>query len=72
MSIKKTKSMVVGGEGHDIEVRDGCVEDVDHFPYLGVTMQANGSMDKELSLRMGKARAAFARLWKNVWGGEAT
>jgi len=67
MSIKKTKSMVVGGNGQNIQVEGGIVEDVKDFAYLGVVMQNSAGMEKELKNRLNKARASFAKLKKKVW-----
>ena len=39
---------------------------VDDFCYLGSTLTADNSCDKEIRIRIGKANAAFGRL-ENIW-----
>jgi len=68
MSIKKTKSMCIGGENLDIPVENGVIEEVEEFKYLGVIFTKDGRCKAELKSRLKNARAAFSRLWRNVWG----
>ena len=42
------------------------VERVSHFPYLGSVVLADGTLDKELNTRIGKAYGAFTSLHK-IW-----
>ena len=70
ISSKKTKNMLVGSHPPpvDVKVDDKTIEVVDDFTYLGTSLTNEGSMDKEISCRIGKASAAFnklAKIWKS-------
>ena len=68
MNIKKTKSLVVGGAHHKIHADGGDIESVSQFTYLGSIFNNTCTMDDEINERLSKAKAAFARLWRTVWG----
>ena len=67
MSIRKTKLVVEGEEGQDLEVEGGSIESVDSFPYLGSVVNSSGTLGDEIKLRLSKARRAFYGLWNHVW-----
>ena len=68
ISRKKTKIMLSGDHQTtpDILVGQDKVDVVDDFTYLGSSINSQGSMDHEISCRMGKASAAFNQLNK-IW-----
>jgi hypothetical protein len=52
----------------DITVEGSLVQQVSDFTYLGVIISSDGTIDRELSARIGKASGAFNQLvniWKN-------
>src|SRR5678816_4113320 len=52
----------------DVTVGGEALEEVEDFCYLGSVIAGNGSCDKEIRIRLGKANATFGRLnsiWKN-------
>ena len=78
INAKKTKVMVVSKDcgqrpfteagTANISVEDCPVEQVTNFTYLGSVMSSDGTIDKELETRIGKAYSAFSslcRLWYN-------
>ena len=78
INAKKTKVMVfskgVGqrpfaeAETADISVEGSLAEQVNNFTYLGSVMSSDGTIDKELETRVGKAYSAFSslcRIWYN-------
>ena len=68
ISLKKTNIL-----GQDVSaapvitVGDHTLEVVEHFTYLGSTISSNLLLDTEISIRIGKASSAMARLAKRVW-----
>ena len=48
----------------DLKVGSSPVEQVSNFVYLGVTISADGTIDRELDVRINKANGAFHQLWK--------
>jgi hypothetical protein len=64
----KTKIMKVGKwtVTENIKVGEDVLEEVEHFCYLGSMISSNGSCDKEIGSRLGKANATFGRL-NNIW-----
>ena len=76
MNAKKTETMVVGKDTAqrplpkdrmlDIVVDGKTVNQVTQFTYLGATITSDGKIDKEISVRIGKATGAFNQL-NNVW-----
>ena len=76
IGVNKTKTMLVGkfhsqrpyhlSETLDIEIDGQLLEQVNHFRYLGSTISSDGSIDKEINVRIGVASNAFNAL-NNVW-----
>ena len=76
MNAKKTETMVIGKDTSqlplpkertlDITVDGNSVKQVTQFTYLGATITSDGKIDKEISVRIGKATGAFNQL-NNVW-----
>src|SRR5688572_8183106 len=70
---EKTKIMRIGKwqEADGIKIDNKTIDVVDDFCYLGITLTADSSCDKEIRIRIGKANAAFGRLEKvrleKVW-----
>jgi len=64
----KTKLMVVGHMGDEQNITAGGkqVESVEEFCYLGSVISDNGSCDKDIKTRLGKANSVFGRL-NNIW-----
>ena len=50
-----------------ILVKGSALEVVNHFEYLGSTLERTGSLDKEISSRIQKAAASFGNLDERVW-----
>ena len=66
----KTKVMVIGVQGQTqaVKVEGKPVEEVSEFCYLGSVIAGDGSCDKDIRTRLGKANSTFGRLlniWKN-------
>ena len=76
MNAKKTEAMVIGKDTSqrplpknrtlDITVDGNPVKQVTQFTYLGATITSDGKLDKEISVRIGKATGAFNQL-NNIW-----
>jgi Reverse transcriptase (RNA-dependent DNA polymerase)/Endonuclease/Exonuclease/phosphatase family len=68
INTSKTKVMKVGKweTSENIEVEGDVLEEVEDFCYLGSVIANNGSCDKEIRVRLGKANATFGRL-NTVW-----
>ena len=49
------------------KINDHMLEIVDEFTYLGSTICANLSLDKEIDRRIGKAASTMSKLSKRVW-----
>jgi len=68
ISLKKTQVMAQDvSSAPQIKIGDHTLEAVQDFTYLGLTISSNLSLDKELSVRIGKAATAMARLKRRVW-----
>jgi len=73
ISAKKTKVMVVQRDtapdvaDPDITIEGEKLEVVKHGKYLGSTFSSNGTMEREITLRLTAASGAAARLRKGVW-----
>ncbi|KAL5248275.1 hypothetical protein ACHWQZ_G017455 [Mnemiopsis leidyi] len=76
MNAKKTESMVFGKDASqhplpkdrtlDLTVDGNPVKQVTQFTYLGATITSDGKIEKEISVRIGKATGAFNQL-NNIW-----
>jgi hypothetical protein len=68
MNTSKTKLMKIGNFEEDgcIQVGGGPIECVEDFCYLGSVIARDGSCDKEIKTRLGKANTTFGRL-TNIW-----
>ncbi|KAI8510833.1 hypothetical protein Bbelb_117490 [Branchiostoma belcheri] len=66
---QKTKFMVVAiSSGLDLETQMQTeIKTVDTFCYLGSRIMSSGSLDAEVTQRIGKASVAFGRLSKRLW-----
>ena len=49
-----------------VVLKDGALGDVSEFTYLGSVVDTSGGTDKDISVRIGKARTAFNML-KKIW-----
>jgi hypothetical protein len=67
ISLKKTVTMSQANTPHTFNIQDTTLENVDKFTYLGSSMNANTTLDTEISARLGKAASTFGRLTKRVW-----
>ena len=66
-STSKTKEMRMNSKSREpITVREGTVEAVNDFIYLGSKMQADGDSKPDVKRRISKASQAFSML-KNIW-----
>jgi hypothetical protein len=64
----KTKLMVIGecGETRRVQAGGKAIEEVEEFCYLGSVIAKDGSCDKDIKTRLGKANSIFGRL-NNIW-----
>jgi hypothetical protein len=51
----------------EIHVRNETLAQTKDFVYLGSTISDNGRLDSEITFRMGKASAAYAKLKERLW-----
>ena len=67
INVGKTKVMKVNSRSSEpISLESGTVEEVQDFIYLGSNISTNGGADKDVELRINKARHAFRTL-RPVW-----
>ena len=67
INTKKTESLRINAQNQQpFKIAGENVKDVETFTYLGATVTTNGGTEKEMKLRIGKARSAYYRLNK-VW-----
>ena len=67
INVGKTKVMKVNSRSSKpISLESGTVEEVQDFIYLGSNISTNGGADKDVELRINKARHAFRTL-RPVW-----
>ena len=64
INTKKTKTMVISKvpTKHTIKLNNETLEQVNSYKYLGVMIQANGSLREEISQRIGKASQVYGQL----------
>ena len=72
ISIKKTEVLFQPSVGSrkrmpEIQIDGKTLNNADSFTYLGSSLSASNSLDKEISSRIAKASASFGRLRKRVW-----
>ena len=72
LNMEKTKGMVVGQviEENDVapvQVEGGCLDVVDHFPYLGSIISRVGEPTVEIDHRIAKASRAFGCLRRPIF-----
>jgi len=63
----KSKILKVNNNTAPIRLEGEALEEVESFTYLGSVVVKWGGTDKDVKVRIGKARAAFHQL-KKVWG----
>ena len=67
INVGKTKVMKINSRSSEpISLESGTVEEVQDFIYLGSNISTNGGADKDVELRINKARHAFRTL-RLVW-----
>ena len=76
INAKKTQCMAVSrcasqrpfnkSDSIELEVEGEPIEQVSNFVYLGATISGDGTIDRELDVRIQKANGAFHQLWK-IW-----
>jgi len=67
VNISKTKCMKVNSKREEsIKVASTPIEEVTEFDYLGSRMTKDGDAEKDVMVRLGKARFAFASL-NSIW-----
>ena len=62
MNISKTKTMVISRDGRkraSIKVDGKDLEQVEHFKYLGQTVNQEGRSEQEIKIRIAKAKSTF-------------
>ena len=72
VSVQKTKHMIIGrqvdeSEQEPIAVKEGEIQCVKEFPYLGSVIVDSGRMDADVECRVAKASKAFGALRKAVF-----
>ena len=50
----------------ELEVEGKPVEQVSNFVYLGATISGDGTIDRDLDVRIQRANGVFNQLWK-IW-----
>ena len=58
-----------GNKGLNVSLNGECLEEVDRFKYLGVTISADGRMEGEISQRVSEGMKVFGAVRK-VWEGK--
>ena len=76
INAKKTQCMAVSrcasqrpfnkSDSIELEVEGEPIEQVSNFVYLGATISGDGTIDRDLDVRIQKANGAFHQLWK-IW-----
>ena len=67
VNIAKTKELRINNNSAEpIKINDEIVETVTNFTYLGSNVSKDGGCQKDVELRINKARCTFGRL-RNVW-----
>ena len=67
INVGKIKVMKINSRSSEpISLESGTVEEVQHFIYLGSNISTNGGADKDVELRINKARHAFRTL-RPMW-----
>ena len=67
INIKKTKVLRANTVNQTpIELQGQNLEEVEVFPYLGSIMDREGGTERDVAVRIGKARVAF-RMLANIW-----
>ena len=76
INAKKTQCMAISrsasqrpylrGDYVELEVEGEPVEQVSNFVYLGATISCDGTIDRDLDVRIQRANGAFHQLWK-IW-----
>ena len=72
VSIEKTKGMVIGShltpsDTLPVQLKEGAIEIVPDFTYLGSTITNNGEVKEEVKRRIGKAARAFGCLQRSIF-----
>src|SRR5699024_10148702 len=68
----KTKYMVIGGQGEDLDLGDTVINNEDKFVYLGTTFTERGGSTEEIKKRMGQTKAAIKQLHPIIWSNKLT
>ena len=67
---EKTKAMRINTNNIEpVVLKDGALEDVSEFTYLGSVVDTSGGTDKDIRVRIGKARTAFRPVGRNFQRG---
>jgi len=68
INAEKCKLMTtsVWSDRSDIQAAGSVIEKVDDFCYLGSYLSSNGSCEKNVKVRIGKAAAVFGKM-RNIW-----
>ena len=68
MAISRSASQrpYLRGDYVELEVEGEPVEQVSNFVYLGATISGDGTIDRDLDVRIQRANGVFNQLWK-IW-----
>ena len=66
---KKTELMKINTTANTPVTAEEPIREVESFVYLGSVVDQQGGTDRDVTARIGKARAAFVML-KNIWASE--
>ena len=60
INTSKTESLRINAKNHQpFKIGNEEVKDVEAFRYMGATVTTNGGAEKEMKIRIGKARSAY-------------
>lgn len=67
VNMEKTQYMVIGREGQDMVTDKGIIKSTNEYKYLGVTLTADGSDEKDVLSKLGRGRAITRQLHPVLW-----
>jgi len=67
LSVEKSKIIILKKEGVGAKENNGCgikIEEVDHFKYLGYTMQRNNGTERHIKETVKEVMCAMKQVWR--------
>lgn len=72
VNTEKTKYLLIGGKGQDLELDNGAIKSVEEYEYLGVTVCEDGRDDKDIIKKVGKGKNMTKALHPILWNNNIT